>query len=76
MKLSSRSVSYIISNMMLQNYNTYDECYTKGNVSQEVGDQGTHPVVETEVIDEIETQTAVHIVYLLSAISVHNRMTS
>ena len=47
-----------------QHHQARGQRYTKGNVSQEVGDQGTHPVVETEVIDEIETQTTAHIVHL------------
>jgi len=38
-----------------QHHRACDQRHTQGQVSQEVGDQGTHPVVETEVIDEIET---------------------
>ena len=41
-----------------------DQCYTEGQVPQEVGDWGTHSMVETEVIDEIKTKTTAHVVDL------------
>ena len=41
-----------------------DQCHTEGQVPQEVGDWGTHSMVETEVIDEIEAKTTAHVVHL------------
>ena len=41
-----------------------NQCHTEGQVPQEVGDCGTHSVVETEVIDEIKTKTTAHVVDL------------
>ena len=47
-----------------QHSGTGDQCHTEGQVSQEVGDWGTHSMVETEVIDEIEAKTTAHVVHL------------
>ena len=41
-----------------------NQCHTEGQVPQEVGNCGTHSVVETEVIDEIETKTTAHVIDL------------
>ena len=61
-------ISYLLS---LQRHIPYyqhsgagDQCHTEGQVPQEVGDWGTHSVVETEVIDEIKTKTTAHVVDL------------
>ena len=41
-----------------------DQCYTEGQVPQEVGDWATHSMVETKVIDEIQAKTTAHVVHL------------
>ena len=40
----------------------YDE---QGQVSEEVGDQGTHTAVQAEVIDEVETKSTADVVELV-----------